>query len=276
MKQFIFQNHSIAYRDEGAGEILVIVHGTPTDSSEYQRVIEALSRTVRCIAIDHLGFGESDKPEDGDYSLDAHRARLAALLDHLRIRRFHLLVHDFGGIIGLPLAADDRYDVQSISILNSWIWPLSETEPQMKRQAWMVSAGLLPWLYRHMNFSARYLLKLGWGRRSPLSAQVHGRYIGRFPAARDRSGTIGFLRALFDFENPNWRFHEKSLLLSRQPVQIVWGAADRLLSPRNLERWKQLLPQARIRVMADVGHFVAEEAPAELIAALREFLPAAS
>jgi pimeloyl-ACP methyl ester carboxylesterase len=102
-----FFNHphgQLAYRDEGNGETIVFVHGTPTSSLEYAGLIDRLKDSYRCIAIDHLGFGCSDKPKDADYSIESHTTRLRSLLSQLSFESFHLVVHDFGGAIGLPLA----------------------------------------------------------------------------------------------------------------------------------------------------------------------------
>jgi haloalkane dehalogenase len=97
MKSILMDGHRIAYRDEGhqteAGSPLVLVHGTPSSSQEFATVIESLKPNYRCIAIDHLGFGQSDKPVNGDYSLNAHTERLTFLLfDHLKLESFHLFV----------------------------------------------------------------------------------------------------------------------------------------------------------------------------------------
>src|SRR5262249_58873549 len=90
--------------DEGAGNAVLFVHGTPTWSFEFRHLITALAPTYRCIAPDHLGFGLSDRPPGVDYSPKAHAERLAAFVDDLRLDRFTLVVHDYGGPIGLPPA----------------------------------------------------------------------------------------------------------------------------------------------------------------------------
>lgn len=272
MPIFSFEGNTIAYQDRGAGEIIVIVHGTPTNSNEYKKVMQALSSKYRFIAIDHLGFGDSDKPNDGDYTLEAHQRRLKALLHHLDLKVFHLLLHDFGAVISFPLVCGSEFSVQSITVLNSWLWPLIETEPQMRFQTLLVSSGVMPFLYRWCNFSPRILFKLGWGKRTRLAKKTHQYYMDQFPSARERSGPIGFLKALFEFENPGWQQGQYLLKLRTLPVQIIWGTADRLLSLRTLERWKKELPNAQIHTLSDVGHFVAEEAPEELTMKMERFL----
>ena len=95
----------IHYLDEGTGPVVVMVHGNPTWSFLYRDLIRELRADHRCIAIDHLGCGLSDKPASGTYRLEAHLANLAGLLDHLGVTRFSLVVHDWGGPIGLGACA---------------------------------------------------------------------------------------------------------------------------------------------------------------------------
>lgn len=261
MHHFEYQGQQISFLDQGVGEVLVIVHGTPTNSSEYREVIEELSPKYRCIAIDHLGFGQSEKPESGDYSIQAHQKRLIALLEYLKLKSFHLIVHDFGGVIGLPLVDSRDFEIKSVTILNSWLWPLIETEPQMEKQRWLVSSGIFPFLYRQFNFSPRFLIKLGWGTGKALSKERHRTYIRQFPRKENRAGAVGFLMTLFDFENSCWKQDDILSKMAGVPVQVIWGRADKLISTRNLERWKKLLPRAQVHALENVGHFVAEEAP---------------
>ena len=96
------------YLDEGDGAPVVMVHGNPTWSFFYRRLVEALSPTRRCIVPDHIGCGLSDKPDDSryEYTLERRVDDLEALLDHLGVREdVSLVVHDWGGMIGTSYAA---------------------------------------------------------------------------------------------------------------------------------------------------------------------------
>src|SRR5687767_7557339 len=92
------------YVDEGSGPPILFVHGTPTNSYEYRHLIAALSKRYRCIAPDHLGFGESSRPRAFAYTPEAHANVLAEFVEKLNLADLTLVVHDFGGPIGLPLA----------------------------------------------------------------------------------------------------------------------------------------------------------------------------
>jgi len=244
----------------GQGASVVFAHGTPTYSGEYASVAEQIGHAYQSVLIDHLGFGDSPKPVDGDYSILAHRKRFRECLLEKGINKFHLVVHDFGGVIALPLVTDPDFEVLSLTVVNSWYWPLIETEPQMRVQKILLDWGIFPFLYKYLNFSPKVLLKLAWGTYAPLTKERHNHYISKFPTKNDRQGPAGFLRMLFDFENSVWQ--EAGLLSEIQiPVQIIWGEADKLVSTRNLQRWESLFPKAKVVRFSKVGHFVADEAP---------------
>ena len=204
MTRVLLEGHSIAYRDAGEGPAVVFVHGTPSSSAEFEGVIAALSAQFRCVAIDHLGFGESAKPEHADYSIAAHRRRLASLLEHLALHEFHLVVHDFGGAIALPMVIDHPARVKSLTLMNAWLWPLAETEPALITQGPLLRSGVMRFLYRRLNFSARVLVRAGWGSHRPLTRQHHRQYVSAFKSPAERSGTVAFLEALLDPNEPAW------------------------------------------------------------------------
>ncbi len=259
------------FESKGEGQNVVISHGTPTYSGEYEGLVTRLESRYRFLLIDHLGFGKSPKPSQGDYSIEAHQQRFKSTLIENKIRTFHLLVHDFGGVIALPLLNDPDFEILSLTILNSWYWPLVQTEPQMRFQKIFVRLGILTFLYRHMNFSPAVLLKIAWGTHSRLTEDRHKHYIRMFPTKSERSGLIGFLKILFEFDHSVWKKCE-SLSRVCSPVQIIWGKADKLISIRNLIRWKQIFPKAKVVGLENVGHFVADEAPETVANELDSFL----
>lgn len=260
--------HHLAYRDEGAGEPMVLVHGTPSSSQEFAELIAMVADRFRCIAPDHLGFGASDKPANGDYRLVSHRWRLVEVLDRLGVERFHLVVHDFGGPIALPLVIDRPERAMSVTCVNTWLWPLEETDPSLARQRWLMTSSLMRAFYLRANLSARMLVPLAWGRHRPLTREVRARYTRAFPTPGSRHGTAAFLKALFDTSDPTWRAHERLGALDAVPMQLVWGGRD-VISQATLERWRALCPKASVDVLPDVGHFVADEAPELLAPILR-------
>src|SRR5688500_14147607 len=112
------------YVDEGSGDTVLFVHGTPTWSFEWRHLIRALSPHFRCVAPDHLGFGLSERPRDGEYTPEWHARNLADFVHRMGLRDFTLVVHDYGGPIGLPLALDGARLVKRLVVLNTFMWSL--------------------------------------------------------------------------------------------------------------------------------------------------------
>ena len=145
------------YVDEGSGEPLVFVHGTPTWSFLYRHLIRALTPTYRCIAADNIGFGLSDKPADWGYDFAAHTRNLTHLFDRLSLGRFTLFVHDLGGPIGLAFALAHPERISRLVIANTTLWPL-EGAFAPPAAAKLFSTALGRFLYLRMNVSPRTLL----------------------------------------------------------------------------------------------------------------------
>lgn len=110
------------YVDEGEGEPLVFVHGTPTWSFLWRHWVNDLRQGFRCIAPDHTGFGLSDKPADGRYTPADHARNLEEFIQRLGLEDVTLVVHDFGGPIGLHYALENPDNVKRIVLMNTWLW----------------------------------------------------------------------------------------------------------------------------------------------------------
>ncbi len=171
------------YIDEGSGPPLLFVHGTPTWSFEYRHLISGLRAFHRCIAVDHLGFGLSERPGNLGYSVAAHSENLAEFVERKDLRDLTLVVHDFGGPIGLPLCHLKEARVRRVVLLNTWMWPFDD-DPKLARAARFVSGAIGRFLYRYLNFSLRVLLPSVWADRRKLTRSTHQQYLTPF---RDRA-----------------------------------------------------------------------------------------
>lgn len=260
------------YLDEGTGETLLFVHGTPTWSFEFRHLLFALSPTFRCIAPDHLGFGLSERPAAFPYTPEAHGAALADFVEQLDLIDVTLVVHDFGGPIGLPLAVRGGTRIARVVLINTWMWPFDD-DPAMARRARLAGGPVGRWLYKYTNASLRLLMPSAYGRRALLTPKIHRQYLEVF---RDRQSRVQVLHTL-----------AKALLGSRSlyadllagagrlrdlPTLIVWGLKDSAFDPAQLTRWQGLLPYAATCVIAEAGHWPHEESPEQVIDALRAFI----
>ena len=261
------------YVDEGSGAPILFVHGTPTNSYEYRHLIAALSKRCRCIAPDHLGFGESSRPPSFTYTPEAHAAVLKEFVERLDLRDVTLVVHDFGGPIGLPLvlqSAEGR--VRRVILMNTWAWPLDD-DPKMARGAKFIGGAIGRFLYRYANASLRLIMPSAYGDKKKLTREIHRRYLDVF---RDRDARVLVLHALAKSLLGS-RAHYQSLLdridrLRDMPVLIVWGMKDSAFQPYQLERWKRLLPGAQVETIEGAGHWPHEEEPARVASAIERFL----
>jgi haloalkane dehalogenase len=263
---------TVSYLDEGRGEPILFVHGTPTWSFEYRHLIRALSASHRCIAPDHLGFGLSERPADFPYTPEAHAGVLAELVEKLGLERFTLVVHDFGGPIGLPLAIDRPERIRGLVLLNTWMWSFAG-DADMVRKARVAGGGLGRFLYRRFNFSLKTLTPHAYGDRRKLTPAIHGQYLAPFPDADGRGRVLWALaRALLgssDFYDSLWQRRER---LAGLPALILWGMRDSAFRPQLLERWRTALPRAEVVELAEAGHWPHEEAPEEVIRRMQAFL----
>jgi haloalkane dehalogenase len=260
------------YIDEGAGDALLFVHGTPTWSFEFRHLIRGLSASHRCVALDHLGFGLSDHPTDADYTPEAHGGRLATFVKQFGLRGLTLVAHDFGGPIGLPLLLGEPERVARLVLLNTWMWSLAD-DRKMARRASFASGFIGRLLYRRLNASLRLLMPSAYGDRRKLTPSIHAQYLAPFSDAGSRERVLWTLaRALLGssvFYDHLWRQRER---LAAFPTLIVWGTRDHAFPPGFLERWRKALPNARVVRLADSGHWPHEEEPESVLTAMRAFL----
>lgn len=245
------------YVDEGQGEPIVFVHGTPTWSFLYRDLIKRLSARYRCVAPDQIGFGLSDKPASWTYRPADHTRNLAALIEHLGLRDLTLVVHDFGGPIGLGYAVDHPQNVARVVVFNSWMWSLAD-DPQARRADRLVRGALGKFLYTRLNASPRFLLPALWANKATLTPEVHRAYTAVHRGAQERMGMYQLARELLgssDYYDDLW---EQRAQLANIPALLLWGLKDVTFGPA-LGRWREAFPRAQVVTFPDAGHFVMEE-----------------
>lgn len=264
------QGARLHYVDEGTGDALVFVHGTPSWSFDFRHQIKVLSENYRCIAPDHIGFGLSDKPETYPYTIAQHTENLSKLIAHLKLESFTLVVHDFGGPIGLNYAVEHPEKVKRLVILNTWFWS-TRNEPEFKKAEAVLKSPLLPFLYKYFNFSARFMVKQSWGNKRTLTAEIHKHYLKPFNKPAARMGTIAFAKALLseqDFFETLWH---KADVLAAKPALILWGESDAFLPVRFAEKILGKFKRAGLKQI-NAGHFVQDEGHEEVTAAIKTFM----
>jgi haloalkane dehalogenase len=257
------------YVDEGQGPPVLLLHGEPTSSFLWRNIIPQLPG--RRIAPDLIGFGRSDKPEDvGWYSYDRHVDSVARLLTELDLRNLTLVVHDWGGPIGLRVAIEHAERIERVVILNTGIGggrPPSDT-----------------WLrFREVVRERGGALDIGRlveaGTTNGLSDEVREAYDAPFPTPASKAGVLAFPELVpTGPEHPNAEPMNRVLEAMKRwqkPTLVVWGADDTVLPSRFAERFAELIPGARRPVLIEgASHFLQEDKPNEVAEAIREFIAA--
>lgn len=268
---FSINGTQLHYIDEGQGDVILLVHGTPSWSFDFRYQIQHLSKFYRCIALDHIGFGLSDKPEKYDYSTQNHAKMLAQLIEYLGLKQIILVVHDFGGLIGFDYALKFPDNIQKIVVLNSWLWDASN-EPSYQKMKKILKSPLLPFLYKYLNFSPRFLLPLSFFDKSKLTKGVHKQYTSPFSKPSERMGTLAFAKSLLNDQLWFESLWQKRQVLENKPFLFIWGMKDSFILPQYLDKFASAFPEKTIVKLENCGHFPQEEEKESVLAAIQAFI----
>ncbi len=261
------------YVDEGAGDVILFVHGNPTWSFEHRRLIKHLSTRFRCIAVDHIGFGLSDKPADASYLPQFHAENLARFIDALGLKKITFVLHDWGGPIGMSYALDHHDNVARIIAYNSWFWSLKGMKT-FEKFSGFVGGPVGRFLCRYFNFFPRVLLPGSVGDKKRLAKSAHRHFIKPFPTPRSRKGTWVFPGAIIGQSVWLESLWVKRAALKDTPLLLLWGLKDVAFTPELLARWEEAFPDHTTLTYPHVGHFAPEELGAAAIAPVDSFLVA--
>jgi len=267
---FSVNSHRLHYIEEGSGDVLLFVHGTPSWSFDFRKVIVQLRDSFRCIAIDHIGFGLSDKPAVYDYSTIYHSKTLEKFVLDKDLRNINLIVHDFGGPIGMHFAIQHPDRIKRIVVLNSWMWS-SIRDPAFIKLSKVLKSPLLPFLYLYLNFSPRFILPRSYGDHKP-SKSILKHYSRPFANSGQRHGVLAFAKSLLLDQNWFESLWERRSILSKKPLLFVWGMKDPVITPNYLEKFAEGFPLSKIVKLQSCGHFPQEEQAEEVSRAIQEFI----
>ncbi|MCP9237836.1 alpha/beta fold hydrolase [Lewinella sp. JB7] len=249
--------------DKGTGEAVLCLHGVPTSSFLYRKVIDELvMRDLRGISFDFPGLGLSDRPKDFDYGF-ASLARFAArVADTLKLDRYHLVVHDVGGPVGFALAADQRDRIRSLTILNTWIDVVNFKKPLPMRPFELPLAGEAELAtINHLTWQLMWK-GLGVADADQIPKEESNAYVDLLK--RDDGGKA-FLRIMRNFADTD-AFRDRCYRAVRNvpyPVQAIWGSEDPALTyERYGEEIKRIAGLSHIHQVPG-KHFLQEDnAPA--------------
>lgn len=258
---------ALHYLDEGRGRAVLLLHGNPTWSFLYRDVIAELAGEFRCVAPDYPGFGFSDHPVGYGYTPREHARRVGMLVDSLDLDGFLVVGHDWGGPVGMAVSLARRRRVAGFVMSNTWCW---SPDLRMRAFSWLVGGPPGRWLIRRRNLFARRLVPMGIHRREERSPEVLAAYRRPFPTPESRRGTWIFPREIRTSARWLAGMERRVASLRGRPVELVWGRRDPAFGrSRYPERWRELLPGAALEWVEDASHYLPEDRPERLVAAVR-------
>lgn len=268
-KWITIDGNTLHYVDEGSGPIILFAHGTPEWSFGYRKLINQLRKDFRCVAMDMLGFGLSDKPIDADYTCQSHAIRLERFIEGLQLQNISIVANDFGGGIAMSYVLNHQQNVRKIFLFNTWMWSL-KNNVHYSRPAKMMNTWLGKILYLKFNFPVNVIMPAAFGNKRLLTKEVHNHYKNALPAGR-RIAAYVFSQELMGASD--WWEHlwNKVGQIDSKNFFFFWGLKDKFILSSDFEKWRTKLSNAGSRTFSDAGHFVQEEKSEEMIEAIRAF-----
>ncbi len=267
------------YLDEGTGLPVVMLHGNPSWSFYYRNLVKAISDRFRCIVPDHIGCGFSDKPGDDryDYTLPRRVDDLERLLEHLKINeKITLVVHDWGGMIGMAYSVRHPERISRLVILNTGAFPLPQEKPfplplSICRNTWLGT-----FLVRGFNAFSRGATLVGC-KQNPMSDELSRLYQLPYNSWKNRIATLRFVQDIpLKHGDRNYelicKVSDGINQFSGLPILIIWGEKDFVFDCHFLNEWKQRFSSAEVHSFPEAGHYILEDRQDAVIPLISEFL----
>jgi haloalkane dehalogenase len=265
----------VHYFDEGQGLPILLLHGIPVWSFTFRDLIGGLQPSFRCIAPDMPGFGLSLAAPDFGFAPESHEEVLSALVEELDLDQLLIMGFDWGGPLALKLALRHPRRVRGIILGNTWAWPdNSVTAARTLRSALVRRAVVAPNVVRSSRFLIRFALRFP-APRLRLDRDLEQAYLHRYPTRESRRGpselvyqnllnATGRSSYMASLENDLAR-------LQHIPVLLTWGARCPVFTAVDRRRFEAAFPRHRSLVFPWAGHFVHEEEPELVAAAIRNW-----
>jgi haloalkane dehalogenase len=267
------------YIDEGQGDPILMLHGNPTWSFYYRELIKVLSRRHRTIVPDHIGCGLSSKPStyEYDFRLKSRIEDLNMLVAHLNLDQdLTLIVHDWGGMIGISWALDYLYKVKRLVLFNTagFLPPSGKSIPKRLKLIRNLPAFAAPAV---LGLNLFVLGALWMCAHKPLNRQVRTGLAAPYDSPRSRLATLKFVQDIPLYpEDPSYCIvasTDQGLnRLSQIPMLIIWGEHDFVFDRDYFDKWQRRFPNAETHYLNDAGHYVLEDQPDQCIALIRDFI----
>lgn len=256
----------VHYIDEGKGAAVVMLHGNPTWSFLYRKVIKELGGQFRCIAMDYPGFGLSERPSDYGYTAAEHAHVIGELVDHLNLDEFMVMGQDWGGPIGMTIALERADRVAGMVFANTWYWP---AQGSLATFSVVMSTPPAQWLILRRNAFVNFIMPRSVA--TPMEPAVFKTYQEAQPTPEARRGVAEFPRQIRR-ARPMLEHLASSApkMLGGKPMELVWAMKDPAFgNAAVLARWQRDFPSAHLTKLESANHYIQEDAPAALADAVR-------
>ncbi len=252
--------------DEGEGPPLLLLHGNPTSSYLYRHLIAGLRDRYRCIAVDFPGFGRSEAPPGYGFTPVEHASVLERFVVEHDLRDVTMMVQDWGGPIGMAVAGRHPERFRAFVIGNTWAWP--KTDPGTRAFSAFLGGPVGKQLILHRNFFATQVMRSS--QKRPFDVEPYAR---AFPTKESRIPTWVFPREIMASRAFLRSVEEGLSRVADRPALIVWPDGDVAFRGRERERWEAIFADHETVELEGVGHYIQEEAPDEIVAAIRSWSP---
>ncbi|NUR97263.1 MAG: alpha/beta fold hydrolase [Kribbellaceae bacterium] len=261
----------VHYIDEGEGPVFLCLHGNPTWSFLYRHIVQGLKDRFRCVAIDYPGFGLSTAPAGYGYTVREHAHVVEAFIEQLDLRDITLMVQDWGGPIGLWVAGQHPDRFKALVIGNTWAWPTHDRSTKIFSQTLgnAIVGGLL---VERADVFTNVFLRSGV-RRKKLSLDEWFMYKRPHPTQESRRPVHVMPHEILAASDFLTEVESGLDLIADKPALLVWGDKDPAFKAPQRHRFEQTFPNHRTEILHGASHFIQEDAPEEIVAAIRSWWP---
>ena len=267
------------YVDEGRGDPIIMVHGNPTWSFYFRELINALSSHCRTIVPDHIGCGLSDKPHirSYDFELINRVDDLDYLLNQLGVKKdITLILHDWGGMIGMAYAVRHPEQVRRLVILNTYAF-LPPADYRVPWAAYFIRhAGALASLavlgLNLFSIAALYL-----NSRQGLARDVRKGLTAPYNCWKHRIAVLRFVQDIpLNRKDHSYQLaksvDDNLAIFADTPMLVCWGEHDFVFNHQFLKEWQNRFPKADVHRFSDAGHYILEDVPDKIVPLVLDFL----
>lgn len=262
---------TVHYIDEGEGPVFLALHGNPTWSFLYRHIVHGLKDRFRCVALDYPGFGLSTAPAGYRYTIAEHARVVEGFVEQLGLRDITMMVQDWGGPIGFWVATHHPDRFRAFVIGNTWAWPVTELNFRLFSKT-LGSRALGGLLVKRADLFVNVFMKAGI-KRKKLDPAERAMYKRPHPTPSSREPLHLMPREILTAHELLADVETGFARVADKPALIVWGDKDQAFKAPQRSRWERTFPHHRTHILRGAAHYIQEDAPDEIIAAITDWWP---